>query len=129
MQIVYVVTTGEYSDKIIRGVCSDLQKAQSLTDSFRNGNTPKAFDLDGDVPDHPAGHKLWNVEINLKTGDILNTIHLDPTEEYQIEIIYPMRNTYSNMHVWAEDVAHANKIATDWRREFLVEERHGHHNL
>ena len=122
MQTVYVVTTGSYSDKVIRGICSTEGRATDLAGLLPDANKPMPFVLDGDIPPHPVGHKMWKVEINLKTGNILDTGLTDPTEVYNPEILYPVdRDAYSDMHVWATDVDHANKIATDRRRELLVE--------
>lgn len=135
MSTIYIVTTGDYSDKAL--VCSAFstrELADAYVDQFNKKELGaktryriEELELDGEKRVHP-GLKPFTVEITTE-GDILH-VHwssdeIEPDEEgaHRAAISGYAGQWTPNQWVvscWARDEEHAKKIATEMRQEAIA---------
>lgn len=63
MNMVHVVTDGEYSDYHIVGICSSLEKAKELKEISNSSNDIKQIELDL-MPKVPPGMQAYSVRMD-----------------------------------------------------------------
>lgn len=115
---IYVVTSGEYSDTRVEGVCSTKELAELVSKLKGSDNTPIEFELN-DVPAHPPGLFYYNVMFE-DTGDLAFYNLRDV--EYADRQDLPDKDSLGDYYVWAKDKEHAIKIASErWTRDKLLE--------
>lgn len=122
--MIYVLTTGEYSDYCIKGVFTDgalAKEAQNLVpDSSIEEYKPDV------IPDHPPGRTAWQVYI--LDGTLEHCMKLDiwkyPFVPSEIPSEFYGKKAY-NVRCWARDEEHAKKIALDKYYQWKYEREFG----
>lgn len=117
-QTVYVVTTGEYSDKVIRGIYSTKKKAEEVkSKGFPEYSDANVFPME--VDKHylvPEGFKSYNVRI-LKNDEIYIAGDGTFCTWEERNSFYFFRETNPSEEGYticiARDKEHAKKIALD----------------
>lgn len=113
---VFVVTTGSYSDKKIRGIFSLPHYAQDLADVLPDANDIEAYDLNPETISHPKGCKLWDVWMR-QDGVEAESYPADPYGEDW----YGFHNGSDyHIRVWAKDPEGAAKIANEKRVQIMA---------
>lgn len=119
MTKIYIVFTGDYSDRYARGVYSTEEKADNAA-NYYYGDIEE-FELD-ELPNHPKGLLYYSIEMQ-KTGNI-DPRRCDATEslEYMNSGVgfRETRPEVYRLHVWAKNRQHAAKIANERRTQMIA---------
>ncbi len=110
MSIVYIVTTGIYSDYQIRAVFSDETNAQTLAGKLAEANDVEEWEVDSTIIE--PGMDLWQVTMT-GAGEVLGA----ETETYAVASWWRVWERDGNLHgqCWANNREHAVKIANEKR--------------
>jgi hypothetical protein len=116
-KMVYLVSTGCYSDYTIRGVYSTEEKANRAAELY--GGSVESMALD-DMPDAPPGMVAWEVRMLRDGSTEWARRAYEPTPSD-----HPPTPRYggATLEMWATDSAHAVKIANERRIVMLAENR------
>lgn len=126
--IIYVVTTGSYSDYQIRNVTDNPLVAEKLKARYDDANDIEIYDTDEalEVSNLPEAKTIFYIFFK-SNGDI-ESISSIKDEENNWETKEPTINRYQHSRgiiLWtgpARDREHAIKLATERRVIFLAEE-------
>lgn len=113
----FVVTSGEYSDRKITGIYSSKEKAEWARQLYATYNDIEEWELDS-LPIHPPGMLLFMVRMD-KSGTVVDFSHVDASGKWPrwspaIEI------PAVDFVVWARDIEHATKIANEQRTQLIA---------
>ena len=115
---VFVVSDGEYSSYCILGIYSTRELAEHAKDLFCANNEIETWELDA-LPAYPEGMRQFAVLMD-ESGDTRRVrrlgVHLDYGEWTTAASVSPLVEFY----VWAQDEAHAVKIANERRTRLLA---------
>lgn len=134
-KIVYVIETGEYSDRYIMAVTMDKEKAEWMERKYGSTGDPvhvTEYILDEDIPEEREElYPVYKVVIDNK-GQIesvnidsyTNNINYTTNGELLRKSYYPgtLYKLYFNGYCTARDEEHAKKIIKDFRSKKLSEE-------
>lgn len=125
---VFVVTSGEYSDYGIDAIFTTRELAQLFIDAF-NKNEWREFNIEDWELNPNETHlkqnrKAYFLRIN-KKGDIVDLEVADTAYGFKqnisdAEISYTKNNEWMNIRCFANDDAHAVKIAGEKRAQILA---------
>jgi len=114
----YLVSDGSYSDYRILGIYSSMELAERARALFNADNELESWDLDA-IPDHPPGLLPWIVDMD-RDGNSKSTRR----RSMEGHDNYPWcPSHYDNLvsyYVWAENEAHAVKIANERRVQLIA---------
>lgn len=117
LKIVYLVTSGTYSDYNVRGIYSTEEKAQEAKELFAADNYIEKIVID-EIPPHPEGMFLFSVRMD-KDGECSKSEICDIG--YQEVGWRPYGDGFNVLfHLFARDKEHAIKIANEKRIELLA---------
>jgi len=114
MSKIYVVVSGEYSDKGVEGVFDDLGLANKFAEQFYDGRI-ETYELNPVIPNEDKlKNGLHPYEVTMqKNGDgFADTMGADSFGVGPDEYIYQDRLT---VKTWAKDTDHALKITNEKR--------------
>ncbi len=125
MSLVYLVSSGCYSDYRVLGVFSTLERAQAAKDHLETPNDLEPMKLDA-IPDcPPPGYWAFHVRL-LKDGSAESVYRrerwISPSKADHVFIHYPSAASAS-FHVIATSAEHAVKIANEKRLAILAADR------
>ena len=117
---VFIVSSGSYSDYHILGIYSTREKAEHAKKLYASDNEIEEFNLD-EIPNVPPGLFLYGVHMN-KNGDVKEAKITYAADEY---LEWHPFSGYGEpvvcFNVFAEDEAHAIKIANEKRIQLIAE--------
>ncbi len=132
MSKVYAVSSGSYSDYSVRAIFSTREKAQAMIDWIKSGPPGRITDLNDveeyelDEAEPPANYREhWFIKMDLASGAIETVRQEARTEWSWPPSEEPARANYwpkygLEVHCHADNEAHAIKIATEKRQEWLA---------
>jgi hypothetical protein len=118
----YLVSSGQYSDYSVLGIYSTKEKADEAVAIYAADNDIEEWDVD-DLPPHPPGEFRWSITM-LDNGDVASISNYPagltyaPLESYRP--FWPSQKNRRVLILWARDKEHAVKIASEKRREMIV---------
>lgn len=113
----FVVTSGEYSDRKITGIYSSKDKAELAQKLFATENQIEEWELDS-IPIHPSGMLLFKVRME-KNGTVRDCYAVDSSvkwDQWTPAIEVPA----VDFVVWARDNTHAIKITNEQRTQLIA---------
>ena len=131
MKTIYVVTSGSYSDYGIDAIFDTKELAQAFIDSFRQGgfngfNDIDKWDLNPNESELKAHRKAFNLRMN-KEGNIQSVENSNSAYGHKegLNISFTINAEWMNVYCYADDEAHAIKIANEKRTQILALNRWG----
>lgn len=113
----FVVTSGEYSDRKITGIYSSKDKAELAQKLFATENEIEEWELDS-MPMSPPGMLLFKVRME-KNGTVRDCYAVDSSvkwDQWSPAIEVPA----VDFVVWARDNTHAIKVANEKRTQLIA---------
>lgn len=128
MGVIYIVTSGDYSEYRIDAVFSTEELARQYINrrkeeeiSWYDGSI-EPWDIDSSDPEWLEGkYSIWHIGINYSTADIL-WISKDASGEWDTQISHYPEMKRITMFVTAKTEEEAAKIAMEKRTAFLLKE-------
>lgn len=127
-KIIYIVTSGEYSDYGIDAIFSTKELAQKFVDSFNSERWDKLdieeWDLDPNSQHLKQNRKPFFLRID-KSGQVTEIESASSTFGFRNEmkepsISYTKNLELMNIYCFADDEKHAVKIASEKRSQILA---------
>ena len=131
MKMVYVVTTGSYSDYRIRGVYSSINTAERYKNVLSDSNEIEEWEVDKTYSPIEKGYSYWLVTFN-KGGDVAGVYMQDAlcddcsgkfevlTTGVEYAKYSPEKIGRMTISVWAKTKEHAIKSASEIRFQVLA---------
>lgn len=119
---IYVLENGSYSDTHVVGVYSSQANADLAAKHFHDDAHVDEYELDLNVEDMRRDYRFFFVRLHRDTGDVLECyVQESSYGSHDSTVGVDLRR---NLHTqcWAADEAHAVKIASERRRQFLAAE-------
>lgn len=120
--IVYVVTSGEYSDYTIHAVFSTKEKAEEYIDHgeyFSDSYEIEEYELDSENPD--MSEKLYEIDIDYNTFDA-NLVFIHSCSQEQVDIFKMIDSDTMRMWILTTDSKRAIKIASERLAQIKAQE-------
>jgi len=125
---VYVITKGEYSDYRICAIYSNKEKAEGMVNLFSD-EWAQATIEEWPLDIFPSLDKIRYIVFVRKNGDVANIItrrdELLSAKDFKNYVVDWEGEGGWVFQIWAKDEKHAIKIAGEWRRKLLSEEKAG----
>jgi hypothetical protein len=124
---VYLLTHGDYSDKVVTAVFTDQEEAMRVAE-LTAGNVSEPFELNGfNVKEPPAGMKFWRITMLIDGEVWCSEDSVLAQDGSRWETSWCMWDASSDkMHprlgarLYAESEAHAIKIVNEWRGQIMA---------
>lgn len=126
MKSVYIVSDGEYSDYIVRGIYSSRRLAEQAKKLFMADNDIQEMTLN-DIPKHPAGTVLWAVVMDkegttyrIERASAIGTILKWEPKSFRRLPVGVDYESVITFEVWAKNERGAVKVANERRAALLA---------
>lgn len=126
-KVVYLVWTGEYSDKNVAAVCSTKEAAEAVVRMLerQGSDDPRIDEMILDEFSSPAMRGLLYYVVTFDAGGASQRGHLSSSlSGAKVGRVLEFRDGTMSVSVMARDEAHAIKIASEKRTIYLAQ-KHG----
>lgn len=117
-KIVYIVTSGEYSDYRIRGVFLEKSKAENFLKIFGNNAQIEEFEVGANAKNDEF---YFTVLFFDELGDIDINLTMPNKKSKDLVLADKTGKRSHCVYCWAKDKEHAKKKAIDMRTKWLAE--------
>lgn len=122
--IVYVVTSGEYSDYRVEGIYSTRELAELAAATITDANEIEEYELDVAADKLRQGFNPYCVtfDTDWRSAATIRSVKLAGLGIESSPAVHEWRVLH--VYCWAKDEAHAAKIANEKRAAYLLETQH-----
>jgi hypothetical protein len=120
MTKVFVVTNGSYSDYRVVGIYSSRANADLAATHFLDDVGVEEYELDAAIDEMRQDRKPYFVRLSRETGGCLDVRVNDSAYGAFSTAVGEDVHKALYTHCWADNSAHAIKIASERRRAFLA---------
>ena len=120
MKIIYLVTSGEYSDYMFHAAFTDKERALQYKEAIAADDVEELqLDPEDDCIHHPQGYKAWRITMD-KNGKVLNSCQFDIRDFTNENPVHCEKNDRYYFDVVAASSAHAIKIVNEKRAQMIA---------